>query len=615
MEKSALAMAVAISLSSYTSFSYAQTSTDNDTDTVVVTANRFQQKATSVLAATTTITKQDIEALPADNVLDILKALVGVEVVSSGGKAQATSIFLRGTSSKHSLVLLDGVRINSLTSGGSSIGLIPAFAIEQIEVIRGPRAAAYGSDAIGGVISITTSAEFKSEHKAKLGYGSHDHSFVGIKSVGKISDSAKGEIIASQERSKGYNVYSLSSDHHGYEAQTLVGHLRNQFNDKWLGQFSGYMKNSYNESSSISSPYSKYRDDIDFKLLTGLLRYTQNNLSSEFQVSTKYNKDGYGLADDSDAKQILRTRKNSLSWLNTFSVKDITHLQLGFEYSQDKADRLGGYTTNYGGTEKHIQSAYVTSSTEYNDFTYELSARYDDSSAFGHHSTWNTGLGYWFTDELQLFTSYGTGYKEPTFNDLYWPASTFTAGNPDLQPESSTSREFGVRGYHSFLSWQMSVYRNDIKNMIDWKVGSDSVWRPSNVENAVITGIELSASFDTWDINHKLTADWKDPEDASDGAQLDKRARHTYSWTMLYNLDKWSGSIVTNYVGQRVSSSEWLDSYITLDSALKYQVNDHFSAGLKANNLFDKGYQTGYGSGGYYRGEGRTVFVELTYQF
>ncbi|RAH26564.1 TonB-dependent receptor plug domain-containing protein, partial [Vibrio vulnificus] len=153
MQKSLLAIAMASLL---TPISYLHAQEVQTNDTVVVTANRFEQVESSVLASISVVTKAEIEQLNVTTALDILKTLPGVEVNSQGGKGQISSLFLRGTSSKHTLVLVDGVKINSATAGGAELGLIPAFAIEQIEVVRGPRAAIYGSDAIGGVIHIKT---------------------------------------------------------------------------------------------------------------------------------------------------------------------------------------------------------------------------------------------------------------------------------------------------------------------------------------------------------------------------------------------------------------------------------------------------------------------------
>ncbi|HDY7576275.1 TPA: TonB-dependent receptor plug domain-containing protein, partial [Vibrio vulnificus] len=201
MQKSLLAIAMASLL---TPISYLHAQEVQTNDTVIVTANRFEQVESSVLASISVVTKAEIEQLNVTTALDILKTLPGVEVNSQGGKGQISSLFLRGTSSKHTLVLVDGVKINSATAGGAELGLIPAFAIEQIEVVRGPRAAIYGSDAIGGVIHIKTiPANRQTKHDANLGYGNDDHSSLAWRSSGELNDSTEASFVFSDEKSDG----------------------------------------------------------------------------------------------------------------------------------------------------------------------------------------------------------------------------------------------------------------------------------------------------------------------------------------------------------------------------------------------------------------------------
>lgn len=615
MKKSFLAIAVATSLSSYASNSLAETtavknSTDNDT--LVVTANRFEQKQSSVLASTSVITRKDIELLQVDNALDVLKTLAGVEVVSSGSKAHDTSIYIRGTNTEHALVMVDGVKVNSLTSGGSSIGLIPAFAIEQIEVIRGPRAAAFGSDALGGVINITTTTDYASHHEAFLGYGSQNHGLMGWKSVGEINETTKAELIVSQEKSDGHKIASNAAEgmDYGYESQTIVGHVQHEVNDNLMLQLSAMQITS--DYDYYSDTTSKNNSENTSQILSGIAKYISDSFySSELQLSSYFNEGKVGKADGSTTREILETRKNVVSWLNGFDVVELSHIQLGIEYTESKAQRLGAYSSNYNGTSKNKKSAFITSSSDFDTYTFDLSARYDNSSSFGVHSTWNTGIGYRLTDDIELIGSYGTGYREPTFNDLYWPGQ----GNPDLQPETSESREIEIRGDHQLLEWSVALYRNDIDNLIAWK-NTTGTWLPYNVDRARIDGLELKLEFDTWDVNHRIQASWKDPKDSSDGSLLSRRAQNNYSWTMLYQGDDWSGSWVTNYVGSRISGSRWLDSYITVDAAIKYKVTNQLTAGVKIDNLFDETVRTGYSSSyGYYLGDERTVFASLNYLF
>ncbi len=154
MNRTMLAMTVA-SLLPHASLLYAQdTSID---ETMVVTANRFEQSIDSTLAPIVVVTKDDIQSTQAKSIEEVLRRLPGVQVASNGGYGQTASVYIRGTESDHALILVNGVRVSSATTGSTAIGSLPLNGVERIEYVRGPRTAVYGSDAIGGVINIITS--------------------------------------------------------------------------------------------------------------------------------------------------------------------------------------------------------------------------------------------------------------------------------------------------------------------------------------------------------------------------------------------------------------------------------------------------------------------------
>jgi len=613
MNKSLLAISVA-SLLTPISYSYAQEVQANDT--IVVTASRFAQPESSVLASMSVITKAEIEKLNVTSALDVLKTLPGVEVNSQGGKGQISSLFLRGTSSKHTLVLVDGVKINSATAGGASLGLIPAFAIEQIEVVRGPRAAIYGSDAIGGVIHIRTiPSERDTKHDANLGYGNDDHTSLAWRSAGQINDSTQASFVFSDEKSDGYRVNEVApnSDSHGFESQTLFGSLRHEFNEVWFAQFNGYQQNSDVEYANQFSG-AKSESNTDFYSVAGSLNFQKQHFASQLMVSRSDNEAWDGSASGAVAKTALFSSRNSASWLNQWAVRPALNLAAGIDYDQEHARQGGANSSNYSKTEKDNKAAFVTAQFANSLVTAEASVRHDDDSAFGHHTTWNIGLGVAPTDNLEFVASTGTGFKAPTFNDLYWPGS----GNPNLKPETSKSSEVGVRGTFSFVQIDVSAYRNEIEDMIDWApTGPGGAWTPSNIDNAKIEGIEIEALFETGVIEHRVSAEWKDPRDKSDDSLLIRRARENFSWVSTYSADSFDLSAVANYVGERKDSTgKTMEAYTLLDISANYKVTDALSLGARVANLFDKEYQTAHSSSGkYYLGEGRNWFATVNYRF
>lgn len=612
MNKSLLAMAVA-SLLPYAPVSLAQDTAADET--VVVTANRVEQPQSSVLASVSIITRKDIEAMQADSALEVLRTLPGVEINSLGGKGQETSIYLRGTATQHTLVLVDGVRVNSATSGGASIGLIPAFAIEKIEVIRGPRAAIYGSDALGGVISITTAGKGKSLHKATVGYGENNHQLLGWHSSGQLNEQTHGSFIAAKEKSDGYRVYQRapSEDEHGYDSTSFFGSVTHQINEQWSVDGSAYKQESDNEyAGQYGGP--KQESNNDFYSLLGGVNFQGDNYHSKLTVSTARNEAWDGDADGASGKSALFTRRNNVTWLNTLTPIDEIALNIGLDYTKEKAHRGGTSTTDYDDTSKDNKAAFLTSLIGVDEFTAEASVRHDDDSSFGGHSTWSLGLGYQLLDDLQVVANSGTGFKAPTFNDLYWPGQ----GNPELEPEESVSHELGLRGYSDWVDWEVSVYKTDIDNLIEWApVGAGGAWIPSNVAKAQIKGLEVAASFDTWSVEHKVSAEWKDPINKETHEQLARRGKQNFSWRMNYYIAKFDLSMVANYVGdRRDNNNDKMESYTTVDLATRYHFTDHFSLGVKVSNAFNESYVTGVGSSGYYYlADGRNVFANAEYQF
>ncbi|HGH6027590.1 TPA: TonB-dependent receptor [Vibrio mimicus] len=613
MQKSLLAITLASLL---TPISYLHASEAQPQETVVVTANRFEQAESSVLASISVVTKADIEKLNVTSALDILKTLPGVEVNSQGGKGQISSIFLRGTSSKHTLVLVDGVKINSATAGGASLGLIPAFAIEQIEVVRGPRAAIYGSDAIGGVIHIKTIPDSReTKHDANLGYGNDDHSSLAWRSTGQLNDSTQASFVFSDEKSDGYRVNEVapSSDSHGFQSQTLFGALRHDINDAWYVQFNGYQLSSdvgyANQFSGV-----KNESNTDFYSVAGALNFHKDNYASQLMVSRSDNESWDGVETGTVAKTALFSSRNSVSWLNHWTVIPTLNLAAGIDYDQEHARQGGANSSNYSKTEKDNKAAYVTAQFSKDIITAEASIRYDDDSAFGDQTTWNLGFGVAPSEYVEFVASTGTGFKAPTFNDLYWPGS----GNPDLKPETSKSSEVGVRSYLSFIQIEISAYRNEIEDMIDWApTGPGGAWIPSNIDNAKIEGIEIEALFETGVIEHRVSAEWKDPRDTSDDSLLIRRARENFSWVSTYTTDNFGLSAVANYVGDRKDSTgKTMDAYTVLDLSANYKLTEAITLGARVGNIFDKEYQTAHSSGGkYYLGEGRNWFATVNYRF
>lgn len=612
MNKSLLAIAVASLLSPISNLHAQEASAD---ETMVVTANRFEQDIKSTLAPISIITRQDIASLRAQSAFDVLKTLPGIEINSLGSKSNETSIFIRGTASKHTLVLLDGVRLNSATAGGASIGLIPASAIEKIEVVRGPRAAIYGSDAVGGVISISTIPEGGSIHEGTLATGSNNSNQQTWRSVGQLSETTKGNFLYNREKSDGYRIYegAGSEEESGYDSEVILGSLNHQVNDQFSVFLSGFSQGSESEYADAYGGPKKVSEVDAYSLSTGT-RFSKGDFLSSLELGLMKTVGADGNADGTTAKTEISSKRESVSWVNTYTVSQGIVVNGGVDYYKEHASRGAANTTSYEKETKDNKAIFITSSASFLDAgTVEASVRYDDDSAFGGHDTWNLAAGYYVTDSIEAIASIGTAFKAPTFNDLYWPGS----GNPDLKPETSESKEVGLRGYHNAFDWSVTGYQTDIEDMIDWAPTPAGPWVPSNVDNVEIKGLEVEVSFEVASISNRIVADWKDPKDKKDGSQLIRRAKENFKWVAAYQYEDFDLGINVNYTGDRKDKSgETLKAYTTADIGLGYQVTDSLSTDLRLSNVFDEEYKTALGANGnYYIGEGRAYYLSASYQF
>lgn len=618
MNRSILAIAVASLLPS--TYSLAQEVSIDET--MVVTANRFEQSQQSVLASTSVITREDIEVSQATTALDLLKTLPGVTINSQGSKGNVTGIYIRGTASKHTLVIVDGVRINSPTAGEASIGLIPAFAIEKIEVIRGPRAAVYGSDAMGGVISISTTGAANT-HELLLGYGDQGQNQQGWKSSGQLSEATKGSFIFNREQSDGYRIYdgAPKDETHGYESQTVFGNLEHQLTENWSLAFAGYSRDSEVEYADqyVVDGASKQADG-EFYSLTGKVRYWRDEFTSELQIGSTKDHSEDGDAAGKIAKSTLTGERQSVTWLNTYTGFNNIVLNAGLDYSKEEAKRGGSNTQDYDKSDKDNRAVFLTALGEFGGLTAEASVRRDDDSVFGGYNTWNVAVGYFLLENIQLVASSGTAFNAPTFNDLYWPQS----GNPSLKPEESKSTEIGIYGYYDLLDWSIVAYRSDFDNLIEWAPtgpGMFDPWTPQNVAKAKMEGIEVGIDFATGLVEHQLSAEWLTAIDKKTGEDLIRRPEHKFSWSPTISVDKVDASLTVLHTGERpASNGEYLSSYTTVDLGLGLRATDNLKLGLRVNNLFDTDYQTAVtslfsGETVYYRGAERNVLATATYQF
>ncbi len=589
---------------------------------MVVTANRFKQPASSVLASMNIVTRDDIDQWHSTNLIEVLKRLPGIDLAVNGGLGQYTSAFVRGTNSQHVLVLIDGVRMASPGITGSiDFGQIPLSLVQRIEYVRGSRSAAYGSEAIGGVINIITK---RSEDGGNLyaGYGSHAlQDYNG--SVRQTINNTVVNIAGGYESTHGFNVYPSSTiaddqDKDGFRSKSLWLGLEHNFNShlQLFGRGFGFENTTdydkiYSESSSDKRNLTTRNYDIGLRSQQG--HYTSQFVTS-YQTYKDYNYDSRH-GRDAPGRQIGNITQRSLQWSNTLSHATGT-LSAGVDWRQERVHKGSYNLTN--SHDRDNTGIYLTAQQQLlNNVFLEAAIRGDDNEQFGRYGTWQSSLQWQLSDDYRATLSYGTAFKAPTFGQIYNTA--YGNGNYALSPEKSYQWEFAVDGNSGLVNWHLAGYRNDIDDMIEAIEVTPWVYQYQNINEAKIKGIEFNASFDTSFIQHTLSFEYLNARNGKNHERLARRAKQKAKYQMAIDTGPVNWSLAWQYQGKRTDTnynampyqSVSLGGYSTWDVTTTYQLSKNLKLGGKITNIFDKQYQTVLD----YASAGREYFVNINYTF
>lgn len=626
MKLSRLALAVALmpGLSAYAQIpDGADTLKLSDT---VVSANRVPQLRTETAAATTVFTRPDIDRLQIRTVAELLEHVPGVSVVRTGGAGSLTSIFVRGTTSAQTLVLVDGQRIAAASSGTSSLEFINPDHIERVEVVRGARSALYGSDAIGGVVQIFTrqGGETGLSPRVRFGVGSHS-TFERSLALSGGDDQTRFNLAASLDETAGIDSTrhgdSLNRDDDGYRNRALSLNLSHRFSERLEAGVSALDQHGQIEYDDVFGP-SQPSTDFQLSTVSGFANLKiSDHWTSRFELGHSEDKrdTGNDLADASpEMFYSFSTYRDSASWINTISLAPAHELTLGADWYDDRLHS----TTDFVEDSRWNHAGFVQHRYTGSHFSTELGLRHDKNQQYGSENSWNGALTVLLDARNDLVFSYSEGFRAPTFNDLYYPDECFfgtcySSANPDLTPEHSRSYEMQWRSrYSESGSLELSLYRTDIKDAI---VSDNSTgWQPYNVQTARINGFEAVLAEQLFGWQAQLALGLIDPRDRDSGHTLPRRAKRTLS----LDLDRQFGDFSIGGNWRAVSgryddaaNSIELGGYGLVGLRGGWQATHEVKLEAKLNNLFDKDYaEATYGSGRYgYNTEGRTAMLAITW--
>jgi vitamin B12 transporter len=584
--------------------------------TLVITANRVEQPVSSVLAPVVVIDRAEIESRQVQSLPELLKTLPGVQIATLGGRGHISSLFIRGTNSNHSLVLMNGRPIAAMVAGTPDLSQIPLGNIERIEYIRGPRAAVYGSDAIGGVINLITktSAKNGSETHLKGGAGSNGYGQGELRTVQSLGQKTDMNMLIGYERTDGFDVVANTKqpDRDGFNSKNGQFGLNHTFNDAWSADFNAQR---YQNLTEFDGRYDQQQ--VDTFQYDGGLKFQSEALTSRLEAS--YGENSSKSWEESKGKSSAdptHTGMTNISWINSWSGIEALNLTGGVDWQREqmKSDSRGEdwstgvpVSTGFNAPDRDNTGLFAVGSYRWQALLWELSGRTDDNQQYGRHNTWSAASGLDIDENHNVRLSYGTGFKAPTFMDLYSPGYE----NPALKPEESKNLELDVSGRYTGWDWSANFYRNQIQNLIKCQKGYITCTKDNT--DADIEGIELALGLDTWLVHHDFNYDYTRAKDKNENnQQLWRRAKHKGAWLTSFTTGQMTWSTEVLYDGERLDvGNVELSPYTLVNLGTTYAATNQLTLGGRIDNLFDRNYEVAKG----YASPGTEFKVTADYRF
>lgn len=610
------------------------------TSDVFVTATRTPIPKNNVISDITIITEQDIQRAGSSSLPELLQKQPGIEIANLGGAGKVSTIGIRGTSSTHSVILVDGIRLSAATTGFTAIEHIPLSQIEKIEIVRGPASSLYGQDAIGGVIQIFTKKGLNGfKPYVGIGYGSYNTSNFqsGIRGG---NDQTTYAINFSTINSDGFSAFvpnsanpsnSINLDKDGYKNYSLSSSLNHKINQDYeinLQYFLSKGKNKFDNRYADSSPsfHGNYKNEIKLETYAFNIKGQINKVwqsSIKLSQSTdkyldlqKYN--SLTFQDDANLNDLYKTTQDQLSWQNNFALPKGS-INFIYDFLKQKIKT----TDLYEKTERTNHGFMVGYNLQENNHNFQANLRKDFNSAYDDAVTGNIGYAYALNSNWTLASSYGTAFVSPSFNYLYSLASPYALGNPNLKPEKSKNIEASMRYRDDSSSLSLTVFQNKIDDFIIYSNPNfitDSRTTTQNLNKAEIQGLTISGDqfLGHFQIKGSLTTQSAKNEDTD--LYLPRRAKTFGNINLNYYVGYWNIGIEEIFSNKRFDNKEntvKLSGYSVTNIVADYKFNENLNLNFRLNNVFDKDYSlAAEGASGFrYQTPGRSLFANLRYDF
>lgn len=581
-------------------------------DTIVVTATRSEEKIENVPARISIIKPATLEQSPLASLPHLLSNEAALNMVQAGGYGQQASIFLRGTNSTHTLVLRDGVKLNSATTGVASLAYIDTTDLKQIEVLKGPASVLYGTNAIGGVVQLVSKTPEKTAAfiTGEIGENKTYKSIVGADLVENgFYAQIRGQRLESDgthvTNSKQANVKTGDFEQKGLS--TKLGYE----NEQWAVSLD-YAQNE-GQSTYVSSVFStsyaflglkNNRVDFNNENLNAKAKYTWSD-RVELNARLSQFKDETAQRDSTD---FVDSKTQEAELYAKLSFAEHQNILLGTSFQNTQADAISSGTPYQGDVDS--QGYYVQHQYSHHGLNTQVGVRVEDNEQFGTHTVGQIAARYQLLNKTSIYSNWGTAFRAPNLNELY----VDDYGNPNLKPEESQSFEMGLdQKLPLGFSTGISLYRNTVKNLIDYNDKNGYII--DNISKAKFEGVESYLNWQHDQLFAKVSHNYVKATNEETHTELARRPRQSMTFTAglqnpVYGL---STSISSKSAPKDHSN---VASYASIDLNAYWNINPNMKVFTNIDNIGDVHYETAaYGDGLFYVNGGRLASLGVTFKY
>lgn len=554
---------------------------------IVVTASALPEAVATTPAAVTVITRAEIDERAARDVADVLREVPGVHISRTGSAGRATSLFTRGSNSTHTLVLWNGLEITNPYFAGYDWGRFSTVGVEQVEVVRGPYSALYGSDAMAGVVNVLTTSRrsgLRAQGEAGsrgLRNGSVSGTYAG--SSANVSGSFEQRDDDGFAANDDFSQTSASVAVRWNATPTLTAGLSARHTSYDLG-----IPRNLNAAGTAVIPSLQRRQDGTERQLSIPIEQKLGRFSYELTLAESRRDDTFDDPEDPFGLVLTSTESTTRrARLTTRTETPFGTIVGGGEYEHAEVDDVTNFGPNFTGGERKERSLFVEDRLSIAQFELSAGVRWDDYETFGSELSPRIAAAY-LAGSHKIRAAFGEAFRAPAVGELYFPFG----GNPSLGAERSRSYEVGWDHASGFSA---TLFHGDYEDLI---VFDSATFVFENIGAATAQGLELAVQRTlARNLRASLTYTFTDTEEASSGEQLLRRPRHSGSLFVGYRAGIVDTNLVVQHTGARADvlavapfSRTTAESHTVFDANVQAHLG-RFTPYLRIENLTDVEYE------------------------